>query len=224
MRNHHSAPARGARTTALRLLLALALAATAACTDATAPGTAPLANRWSLQGASSSTTETGTDTSSAELTPLRLASWAPPLETYDTTFLAVQGRASTHALYFEKQSWQPTRLKYMELSIPPGAQFVDASGNPVAKGTVVPITVHADSGVVRFEFGPHGSSFSLRKPATLSVWWLFADLGSLSGAGLNVWYQPNCSESWNQLDTQVDVQGGYLTAPIHHFSNYAVAW
>jgi hypothetical protein len=136
----------------------------------------------------------------------------------------VQGRPGTHAIYFAQPSWMLQPVKYMELEIPPGAEFVDADGVAVPHGTIVPITVLADSGVIRFAFGPHGSRFSEHKPATLRVSWMFADLGSLSAAGLQVWYQTDSDDSWGVLSTEIDMVGMYLEAPIYHFSNYAVAW
>lgn len=168
--------------------------------------------------------QTRTAAKAAGPTVLRLADWAPPLTTYDTTFYAVQGRPSSHALYFRQQPWELVPVKYMQLDIPSGAEFVDADGNVVPRGTIVPITVHADSGIVSFEFGPHGSRFSTRKPALLSVWWLYADLQSLFASGLKIWYQADSTQPWGALDTQVDLAGGYLVASIYHFSNYAVAW
>ena len=209
----------------LKAFLTIMLLASAACSDANSPDVPmALAKRRTLLDAPVATTSSTTDSASREPSPIKLAEWAPPLTTYDTTFIAVQGKPSTHAIFFQQQPWMTYPVKYMELNIPPGAEFVDADGMPVPRGTIVPITVHADSGVISFEFGPHGSSFSERKPATLSVWWLFADLGSLSAAGLQVWYQGNSTEPWNALTTQIDLAGAYLEAPIYHFSNYAVAW
>ena len=212
----------------LKTLLAITLVSGAACSDTLAPDVQPASaardffTSWPAIDTAWATWTTTKQPS--EPGPIRLAPWAPPLTTYDTTFLAVQGRPSSHAIYFQQQPWQLYPVKYMELEIPPGAEFVDENGNTVPRGTVVPITVHADSGVIRFEFGPHGSRFSTRKPALLRVWWLYADLGSLSAAGLQVWYQADSTDAWNSLSTEVDMVGMYLEAPIYHFSNYAVAW
>jgi hypothetical protein len=207
-----------------KALLTLAVIACSACSEVTSPDGQMLEARsrsWTDLWSTGSCTTGG---SSSELTVLRLAPWAPPLTTYDTTFIAVQGRPSTHAIYFVRQPWMAQSMKYMELEIPPGAEFVDAAGVAVPRGAVVPITVHADSATVSFEFGPHGSSFSTRKPATLSVSWWFADLGSLPADGLKIWYQAGAADPWSPLSTQVDLSLKYITAPIYHFSNYAVAW
>src|SRR5262245_53710897 len=60
-------------------------------------------------------------------TPLRFASWAPPLETYDTTFMLVQGVASADTIYFKARPGTTERELFMVLAIPATATFVDAS-------------------------------------------------------------------------------------------------
>jgi hypothetical protein len=155
-------------------------------------------------------------------TLLRFAAWAPRLETYDTTYLVTQGKAAADTLYFRKGSLG-ARMPYMVLTVPKDAQFVDASGNPVSKGTIVKLTVHADSQFVQLNFGPHGSTFGTN-PATVKVSWFYTDLMGKLGSDLKLWYQPNVNTAWNPLATQVDLKFYWLVSTLEHFSNYAVAY
>jgi hypothetical protein len=163
-----------------------------------------------------------TTTTTTALTPMRFAAWAPQLETYDTTFMVTQGKAAADTLYFRKDAWG-IRMPYMVLTVPKDAQFVDASGKPVANGTSVKLTVHADSQLVQINFGPHGSTFS-KNPATVKVSWFYTDLMGMSGSNLQLWYQPEVNTTWNPLATQVDLQFYWLVSTLDHFSNYAVAY
>ena len=165
---------------------------------------------------------TTTTTTTTALTPMRFAAWAPRLETYDTTFMVTQGKAAADTLYFRKDAWG-IRMPYMVLTVPKDAQFVDASGKPVANGSTVKLTVHADSQLVQLNFGPHGSTFS-KNPATVKVSWFYTDLMGMSGSNLQLWYQPEVNTTWNPLATQVDLQFYWLVSTLDHFSNYAVAY
>ncbi len=156
------------------------------------------------------------------LTPVRFASWAPPLEKYDVTFIVTQGKASSDTLFFKRDAFG-TRMPYMVLDVPKDAQFVDAAGKPVANGTKVNLTVHADSQLVQLNFGPHGSTFS-KNPATVKVSWFYTDLMGKSPSALKLWYQPEVNTTWNPLATVVDLQFYWLVSTLDHFSNYAVAY
>ena len=111
----------------------------------------------------------------------------------------------------------------MVINTPKDAQFVDASGIPLPKGSSVKLTVQADSQYVQLNFGPHGSTFS-KNPATVQVSWFYIDLSGLSASALQLWYQPDVNTTWNPLTTQVDFQFYWLVSTLDHFSNYAVAY
>ena len=200
-----------------------------ACADSTGPlpsgnslGPAPT-GAVSAARTSKTTSTDGSKTATAPaLTPLRFASWAPPLETYDTTFLVTQGKASSDTLYFQKGTLG-LRMPYMVISTPKDAQFVDASGNPLPKGSTVKLTVHADSQLVQLNFGPHGSSFS-KNPATVQVSWFYTDLVGKDPSALKLWYQPDVNTAWNPLATLLDFEFYWLVSTLDHFSNYAVAY
>jgi len=189
-----------------------------ACADSTGP--VPFAG--TMAAAKQTTSKTTTTTTSTVLTPVGFAAWAPKLETYDTTFMVTQGKASSDTLYFKKDAFG-VRMPYMVLSTPKDAQFVDASGNPVPNGTIVKLTVHADSQFIQLNFGPHGSTFS-KNPATVKVSWFYIDFSGMSASSLQLWYQPEVNTTWNPLTTQVDFQFYWLVSTLDHFSNYAVAY
>jgi hypothetical protein len=204
----------------------------AACTDATGPGAirAPGGMR-ELKAHTSGTDATaagtsGTDTSAVpdtSATPLRFLPWAPPLQTYDTVFTIVQGRASADTIYFRPGPLNRLRLPFMVLTTPRTAQFVDSTGTPLRQGSTVRLTVHVDSVYMQLNFGPHGSSFT-KTPAKLQVFWLFTDLLGHPGSGLDLWYQPDATTAWSALPTTIDLQNCWLLSDLYHFSNYRVAF
>jgi hypothetical protein len=202
--------------------------ALAACADSTGPlptgalptGEANLAYATKTRTRTASPVDTTTTTPA--LTPLRFAAWAPPLETYDTEFTITQGRASSDTLWFRKDAFG-IRMPYMVITTPRDAQFVDAAGNPLPKGSSVKLTVHADSQFIQLNFGPHGSTFS-KNPATVQVSWFCTDLLGKAPGNLKLWYQPDVNTTWNPLTTQLDLQFYWLVSTLDHFSNYAVAY
>jgi hypothetical protein len=195
-----------------------------ACADSTGP--LPTGNSVGPVSAGATSAAAKQTTTSKTTTPaptlMRFASWAPRLETYDTTFLVTQGKAAADTLYFKKDAYG-LRMPYMVLNVPRDAQFVDPSGKPVPNGAIVKLTVHADSQFVQINFGPHGSTFS-KNPATVKVSWFYTDLLGKSGSALKLWYQPEVNTTWNPLATQVDLQFYWLVSTLDHFSNYAVAY
>lgn len=205
--------------TALSLSLALG-----ACADSTGPlagdnglGTVPA-------GTLSAAKKGGTSKTGTTTVPnlMRFASWAPPLETYDTTFVVIQGRADSDTLWFKRDAYG-VRMPYMVLNVPKEAQFVDASGQPVPKGATVNLTVHADRDCIQINFGPHGSTFATN-PATVQISWFYTDLMGKDPSVLKLWYQPEAGTSWNALSTLLDLKFYWLTSTLDHFSNYAVAY
>jgi len=148
---------------------------------------------------------------------LQFADWAPRLQTYDTTFVTYQGWRENLVIYFE--DW----VQFMILEIPPDAEFVDSEGRPLSDGDRVEIRVQADSSKIHLEFGPHGSTFTGRKPVKLWVWYKYSDLAD-SPEKLAVWYRSTNDDKWGALPTEISKSGGWLKTNLYHFSNYLVAW
>jgi hypothetical protein len=212
----------------LRTIIAMATlgSSLAACAESTGPlpGADAMSTVPAGVAAAARTPRTSTKEAApaVSLTPLKFATWAPPLETYDTTFKVTQGKASSDTLFFQKDAFG-VRMPYLVIDVPKDAQFVDAAGKPVPKGATVNLTVQADRQYVQVNFGPHGSTFS-KNPATVKVSWFYTDLMGRWGGDLKLWYQPEVNTAWNQLATQVDLQFYWLVSTLDHFSNYAVAY
>ena len=163
----------------------------------------------------STTSSTTTTTQSGAPAPLSFLPGAPPLRTYDTTFVAHQGWKQSFVIFHQDGNY------FMVLDVPASAQFVDASGNPVPQGAAVNIRVRVDSAAVSFEFGPHGSYFTGSRPVVLWVYLKYVALG----AGLpNIWYQADATQPWDPMPTTADQAGNWLKIELRHFSNYAVAY
>lgn len=148
---------------------------------------------------------------------LRFTEGAPGLRRYDTTFVAHQGWKQNFVIFHEDGNY------FMVLDVPGTAQFVDADGNPVPDGEQVDINVHVDGTYVSFQFGPHGSYFTGKRPVVLWVYLKYVDLDGANGQA-KIWYQPNADSDWSALPTTVDKAGNWLKVELRHFSNYAVAW
>ena len=202
----------------LRALLSFAAVTLVACSEPTAPlaSTAEL----SLVRGAEGVTATPTAITAAPLsTVLKFAAWAPPLSTYDTSFAVVVGTASTHQVMFKGAS-----IPFLKLEIPTSAVFFDANGVPLSKGTAVAVTARIDRVNATVKFGPHGTLFSERLPAKVSLNYFALDLAGRRPDQLFIWYQPDDATSWDQQATKLDVNLWWLGASILHFSNYAISY
>ena len=154
--------------------------------------------------------------------PLRFTADAPPLQTYDTSFVFRQGQESENWIYFQRGPGDPVARPFMTLLVPETAQFVDATGAPAPPGSLVRLTVHVDSQTVQFGFGPHGSRFPW-PPAWVTVYTRYVDTGARKNSELRVWLRSDEGE-WESLCTTIDVKQQKLRMPLLHFSNYRVAF
>jgi hypothetical protein len=153
-------------------------------------------------------------------TMLRFLTGTPPLETYDTSFVVTVGKLQGFYVCFAN-----SKTTFLYVAIPKDAQFFDAAGNQLPRGDTVRISVRIDSVYASIQFGPHGSLFLGSKgPAWLQMDYGALDLGGLAPTAASIWYQPQSDSAWTALPTQVDHTNKWLTAPIYHFSNYAIAY
>ena len=200
-----------------RLAASAFVAATVAgCADQAGPS-APQAEFGKVATA---TTAVALDTTSGPA-PLRFVSWAPKLETYDTTFVVTQGVASSDTIYFRATPYLG-RLPYLVLSTPADAQFVAKNGKPARDGQTISLRVIADSTRVAFSFEPHGSTFTAN-PAVLKVSWVYTDLLSRLGTAMRLYYQLD-DGTWSLQPATVDLKFYWLVFQLEHFSNYRVAF
>jgi hypothetical protein len=150
---------------------------------------------------------------------LGFAPWALPLVPHDTSFLIVVGRQATHTLPFVGG-----KFPFLKLVIPKDAEFFDASGSDLNKGDTVRVTLAIDRVYAAISFGPHGSLFMGKKPATLYLNYYALDLRGRVPTTASIWYQPTSGDAWTALATDTDIKNWWLVTPIYHFSNYAIAY
>ncbi|MFN0097756.1 MAG: hypothetical protein ACKVS7_03700 [Gemmatimonadaceae bacterium] len=221
---------------AVRSTLTLGLVGILACSDSTAPqidGDLELSQAAASARRSGRTTSTSggttTTTDSPPTTTTASGSWSPPVNavkfatwtkpsTRDTSFSVVVGTASTHQIMYKG-----TLLPFLKLEIPATADFYDADGRTLAKGTKVTVTTLVDSVYAAVRFGPHGTQFS-RTPARVCLNYYGFQYSSSQSKSMAIWYQPNTATSWAAQPTQIDLDLFWLCAPLSHFSNYAVAY
>ncbi len=149
---------------------------------------------------------------------------APPLESNSATFAMVQGRGETFKISYVKGLGSSGPSWFLRIRFPADAQFVDASGAPLAAGDSIEITLDVDPAQFYATFGPHGTRFPGGQPATLTFNYTYADLGGREPADLKIWYQPLPGDPWTPEPTVADVRNNTVTIELDHFSNYAVAW
>lgn len=206
----------------LRAVVPFAILASVACSDATAP-TQPSELRLttSADGAVTPVAVFADAPTGALLSRpvVKFASWAPPLTTYDTSFAVVVGTASTHYV-----TYKGSAVPFLKLEIPTGATFFDANGDVLPAGTAVAVRTQIDPVNAAVRFGPHGTRFSERQPARVSLNYYALDLGGRRPDQLAIWYQPDDVTAWEPQATKLDASFWWLTASIPHFSNYAISY
>ena len=224
-----------------RLLPAAMLLLVASCSDQAGPRIADdvvlaKGGRWATRTGTTDGATAGTldisasscvgDTSGSELPrcTLRHREDAPPLETYSTSFIAVQGTPTYFVVHYLEPAPDGaiTKTPFMTLTIPKAARFVAEDGTYRKPGDSVTVTVELDREYFHVEFGPHGSS--MRPAATLWFSLKHADMSGYDADGASVFYRSQDGDSWTKLSADWYQIGLYLTTMIYHFSGYAVAW
>ena len=204
-----------------RLLMSVAALGLFACSEPTAPlaSTASLRLERGVAGMPAPAFADAPAAAAAAPPVVRFAAWAPPLTTYDTSFAVVVGTASTHQVMFKG-----TSIPFLKLEIPTSAVFFDANGVALPQGARAVVTTQIDRVNAAVRFGPHGTLFSDRLPAKISLNYFGLDLAGRRPEQLTIWYQPNDMTAWDPQSTRLDVQLWWLGANISHFSNYAVSY
>ena len=141
---------------------------------------------------------------------------APALETYRSSFVAVQGAATTFAVNYVNGD------RFMELVIPDDAQLLRPDGLPAENGETVTITLEIHPSLFSVKFGSDGSTLDAEHSATLTFFCKHTD--DVGRARLRIWYQPASLEGWRAEPTSLDLLNDRLDVAVREFSNYAVAW
>ena len=193
----------------------------AACRDATAPfdQSVPLA-----------------DLASAAVEPrfLRQAPGAPPLETYQVSFWAVDGKASSVTVNYQPRDGESVGQPFLRFAIPKNALAMTPDGKRMNRGDSVLVTLTIDPVNFGVDFQPSGMRFSRGTPAELTFWYGNAD-PDLNGDGVVDATDQECAEyialwghaantRWVKMLSSIDATSPSVSTMLRHFSEYAVSW
>jgi hypothetical protein len=224
-----------------RLSILAVFAAVAACSDQTGPQvndsrTFARGGRWTTLDAGTAedtatnpdvgTTTCTSDVDQPDVPPctLRHRSDAPPLESYNPSFEILAGYQYNLNVFYAPDPATGLREYFLMVTIPRDAEFFDGSGNPIPRGQPVVVTMDIDPVYFHVEFGPHGTLFNGKKPATVRFSIAYAAIDG-AASDLSVYYRPQPSApEWSALPTTFESRGWWVEAPVYHFSGYAVAW
>ncbi len=176
----------------------------------------------------------GQPTGSMGVHVLQQAPTAPPLETYQVSFWAYKGTASSVTVNYQPAPGQWLGQPFLRFDIPRNGLVAGAEGTLLKRGDSVYVTLTVDSASFSVHFKPAGVLFSKKFPATLAIWYGNAnpdlnDDGLVDGADqglaqqLAVWYHA-AKTRWSRLSSMNDTGQALVWAPLYHFSEYAVSW
>ncbi len=173
-------------------------------------------------------------TSSTQIHTLQQASTAPPLETYQVSFWAYVGKASTVTVNYQPAAGQSLGQPFLRFDIPKHGLVAGAGGKPLKRGDSVSVSLAIDSVSFSVHFQPSGVLFSTNFPANLAIWYENAN-PDLNGDGvvdaidqtlkqqLALWYHAPKTH-WSRLSSTNDTKQALVSTPLYHFSEYAVSW
>ncbi len=205
------------------------LLALAACRDAAAP--------LNENGAGSQLSVTpemvSQPTSPTGIHILQQSPTAPLLETYQVSFWAYVGKASTVTVNYQPAAGQSLGQPFLRFDIPKHGLVAGAGGAPLNRGDSVSVTLTIDSVSFSVHFQPSGVLFSTQFPANLTIWYENAN-PDLNGDGvvdatdqmllqqLALWY--HAKAHWSKLSSNNDTAQLSVSTALYHFSEYAVSW
>jgi hypothetical protein len=221
------------RRVSLPIALALLLGG---CGDAVAPLDHPQGpGRPSLDMAPWPSSTWGRPAAPTGITVLKQSPSAPPLETYQVTFVASRRRASTVTVNYLPVDGQSTGQPFLSFYIPKWSLIAGAGGTPLMRGDSITITLTIDSVAFSVDFQPSGVLFSNNAPATLTLWYENAN-PDLNGDGvvdstdqallqqLTFYYQVAGTSTWTKHPSTNDPTVPSVSGALYHFSEYAVSW
>lgn len=163
---------------------------------------------------------------------LQQSATAPPLETYQVSFWAYVGKASTVTVNYERAAGQSVGQPFLRFDIPKHGLVARTGGAPLNRGDSVSVTLTIDLVSFSVDFRPSGVLFSTKFPANLAVCYENAN-PDLNGDGvvdatdqmlrqqLALWYQ---AHPWSRLPSRNDTKQLCVSTALYHFSEYAVSW
>jgi hypothetical protein len=166
---------------------------------------------------------------------LQQAPGAPPLETYQVSFWAYRGQASTVQVNYQPAAEDTAGRPFLRFDIPENGLRAGPDGVRLQQGDSVFITLTIDSVAFSVSFQPAGVEFSKHSPASLTLWYENAN-PDLNGDGvvddadqmlllqLAVWCRPTGTRSWFMLSSNNDATLPSISTALYHFSEYALSW
>ncbi len=166
---------------------------------------------------------------------LQQALTAPPLETYQVSFWAYKGKASTVTVNYQPAAGQSVGQPFLRFDIPQRGLVAGADGGPLKRGDSVSVTLTIDPVSFSVEFQPSGLTFSKKRPATLVIWYENAN-PDLNGDGvvdatdqtlaaqLSFWVRHAPPARWLRVLSASDPTLRFVYSALYHFSEYAVSW
>jgi len=160
---------------------------------------------------------------------------APRLQTYQVSFWAKRGTQTTVFVNYRRAPGQWLPDPFLRFKIPINGLVAGAGSIPLGRGDSVRITLTIDTVFFNVDFQPSGVLFSSSSPAQLAIWYQDAS-PDLNGDGvvdatdqalkdqLAIWYRSSRTQAWRQVWSKNDPSQEVVSAPLYHFSQYAVAW
>jgi hypothetical protein len=171
-----------------------------------------------------------------ELTILRMAEDAPPLETYDTTFTAVRGEDAELRIRYEAQEGETSGEEFLRFRLDDGSLVNDEDGNPIPVGGSIQIRVRIlNPTLLDIEFQPAGLRFNPLEPAELRVRYARAD-DDFDEDGdvdvdddraeqlLSLWRQEQPGDPWVKIGSVVFEEFEDVEGDLFGFTHYAIAF
>jgi len=172
--------------------------------------------------------------SPAAIHTLRQAADAPPLESYQVSFWACDGEASTVTVNYQAVGGQSVGQPFLRFDIPKNSLMSGPRGMRYRRGDSLLVTLTIDPVTFAVEFQPSGVWFSNGIPAQLTIWYENAD-PDLNGDGvvdatdqtlqqqIAMWGHA-ADASWVRLPSDNDATLPSVSTVLRHFSEYAVSW
>ncbi|HEX6058642.1 MAG TPA: hypothetical protein VFZ11_06450 [Gemmatimonadaceae bacterium] len=171
-----------------------------------------------------------------ELTILRMAADAPPLETYDTTFTAIRGVNSELRIDYEPLPGESSGEEFLRFELDNATLVNDEHGDPIPIGGSIEIRVRiVDPARLEFEFQPAGLRFNAAEPAQLRIRYANADDDfdddgdvdaddDLAEQRLGLWRQEVPGEPWVKMGSVVLEDLEEVEGEIFGFTRYSIAF
>jgi len=165
---------------------------------------------------------------------LRQAAAAPALETYQVSFWACDGEASTVTVNYQPVAGESVGQPFLRFDIPKNGLVTGPGGVRLKRGDSLLVTLTIDPVTFAVDFQPSGVWFSNGLPAQLTIWYENAD-PDLNGDGvvdatdqmlqqqIALWGRAE-HVPWVRLLSDNDPTLPSVSTVLHHFSEYAVSW